>query len=94
MSVFGGVTAGGYPNVLPIIGDRRGYEEVPQNAPATVRRWSCMVPRKFGAAHVQLQLRPHQLWPGAEMMEKILWFTIGVLLGLIVFAYDGSTILS
>ena len=36
----------------------------------------------------------HHLWPGAEVMERILWFTIGVLLGLIVFAYDGSTILS
>ena len=53
-----------------------------------------MVPRKFVAAHVQLQLRAHQLWPGAEMMENTLWFTIGVLLGLIVLFYDGSTILS
>jgi len=28
------------------------------------------------------------------MMENTLWFTIGVLLGLIVLVYDGSTILS
>ena len=36
----------------------------------------------------------HHLWPGAGMIENTLWFTIGVLLGLIVLFYDGSTILS
>ena len=38
---------------------------------------------------------PHNAYgPGAAMIENILWFTIGALLGLIVFFYDGSTFLS
>ena len=47
-----------------------------------------MMQRKFVVAHVQLRL------PATLMMiDDILWFTIGVLLGLIVLLYAGSTIL-
>jgi hypothetical protein len=48
-----------------------------------------MMQRKFVVAHVQQRL-PATLM----MMENTLWFTIGVLLGLIVLFHDGSTILS
>ena len=89
-----GEAVSGYSNVPPIIGDRRGARRGTPNAPTTVTRWSCMVPRKFVVARVQWRLSPQRLWPGAAMIENISWFTIGALLGLIVFFYDGSTILS
>ena len=71
-------------------GCAKRYPQSPDHRDALVMHGAA----KVRGAHVQQRLPPRRLWPGAAMIENILWFTIGALLGLIVFFYDGSTILS